>query len=89
VQHAPLVQVPLGQTVPHAPQLFGSLCVFTHCVPHTVIPAPPQHAPLVQTTPPGQTVAQAPQLFLSVCKLTHVCPHSVRPLFGGAFGPHW
>jgi hypothetical protein len=84
---APAVQFsPEGHRVPQAPQLFGSVCVFTQRVPHMIDPAA-QHAPFVQVPPPGQTVVQAPQWFESVFKLTHVCPHSVKPL-AGAFGPH-
>jgi hypothetical protein len=85
----------LGQTVPQAPQLFGSACTFRHAVGaalgHPVNPAwhaKPQVLPLqtgAEFAGPvlGQTVPQAPQLFGSACTFRHAVGvalgHPVKP----------
>jgi hypothetical protein len=68
----------LVHAVPHAPQLFGSVCVFTHAVPpQNVCPVPHAQLPLVHERPPLHAVPQAPQLFESVLVLTHCPEHAV------------
>ncbi len=56
---------PVGQTVPHPPQLFGSFAVSTHKLPHNT--EPPRHStphwPIEQTWPAGQAWPHPPQLF--------------------------
>jgi hypothetical protein len=46
-----VVQIaPVGQTVPHAPQLFGSVCSFTQTLPH-VCPVMHAQLPVWQVSP--------------------------------------
>lgn len=74
----------LGQTLPQEPQLFTSVCVSSHVVPHCVCVAEhmkPQ-LPIEQTAVPPlvvvQTFAQAPQSSTSDCRSTHP---PVKPTF--------
>ena len=59
---------PAGQTVPHAPQWFGSDWRSRQVPLQSVVPAPQEttHAPRSQICPMGHTLPQAPQLFRSV-----------------------
>jgi hypothetical protein len=77
---------PLVHTVPHVPQLAGSMLVFTHAVPHSVAVVPVQfrpHTPAVQVAVPvpavgaGQTVPQVPQWLTSLAVFTQAGPQSV------------
>jgi hypothetical protein len=76
--HAPWIHCsPLGQMLPQAPQLFGSVWVSTHWLLQQVAggahKTPLQlHAPWMHCSPLGQTLPQAPQLFASVSVSTHV-----------------
>jgi hypothetical protein len=63
------------QSVPHVPQLVGSLLRVTH--------VPPQQA---RSAAPPQPLPQAPQWFLSVCKSTHLSPQRSNPFFSHFFG---
>lgn len=69
------------QTLPHAPQLLGSLCTAVHAPPlHIKSPVGHAQRPAWQVVLFAQRVPQPPQLMLSVCSLTHTLPHAVRPL---------
>jgi hypothetical protein len=64
--------------VPQLPQLFASVVVVVHAVPHCVCPALQLelHWLLLQTgDDDGQTVVQLPQWFAS--EVTHEDPHSI------------
>ena len=65
--------------VPQPPQLFGSVCSFTHTPLQTLSPVGHTHVPLRQVPPSGQAVPQAPQLLPSVSLLTQVLAHTVSP----------
>lgn len=56
--HAPPEQAPLGQAVPHPPQLLWSVCVSTQVLPQRVCPLgqPVIHRPETQTAPEGQSL---------------------------------
>jgi hypothetical protein len=89
--HFPPVQNPGMNAVPHrlpqAPQLFGSVWVFTHAPPQQAgvlagqtLPHAPQfwvsdwmatHVPRQQAWPVGQTCRQLPQLLASFMRLAH------------------
>ena len=73
--HTPLLQTPDGQTVPHAPQLLGSLLRFTQAPLQQTVPAG-QHDPL-QQLPDEQDLPHAPQLFGSIFVSTQVVPQQV------------
>ena len=76
--HVPATQVsPAWHEWPHAPQLLGSVAVFTHEAPHIVSPAGHTQVLLTQVWPGAHTVPQLPQLFGSVAVFTHAVPHSV------------
>lgn len=64
---------PPVQTVPHAPQLFGSLIVLAHAMPHAESGAVHEHCPFVQLCPEPQALLQVPQWRRSVAVVTH-CP---------------
>jgi hypothetical protein len=68
-----------GQTLPHAPQLFGSTSRSAQVEPQLTRPDSHEHAPATQGRPPGQTLPHMPQLRLSVSASTHVPPQSMRP----------
>ncbi len=63
---------PVGQAVPHAPQLAASLCVSAQVVPHAVSPVAHSrtHTPARHACIDPHERAQAPQLRASVCVLT-------------------
>jgi hypothetical protein len=71
--HLPESQkVPCLQREPHAPQLLGSVCSFTHKPLQFVCPAPhedPLQAPLTQAWPLAQAVPHPPQLEGSAVKV--------------------
>ena len=78
---APAAQVwPEGHALPHAPQLFVSLCGFTQLFPQKAMPAghTEVHAPFEQLVPVWHTVPQAPQLLASLLVSTQTDPQSVR-----------
>jgi hypothetical protein len=72
-----------AQTVPHAPQLFGSVLSASHTPPQSVKPASQvmPHVPPLHVADPfagaAQTVPHAPQLFGSFERLKQLDPHSV------------
>jgi hypothetical protein len=62
-----------GQTLPHELQLFGSVCVSTHC-PLQAVSGGEQvltHCPDWQTLPPPHGEKQLPQCALLLCVSTH------------------
>lgn len=67
VQPPPAVQLPathvspLGQTLPHSPQLFGSVCVSTQAPLHSVCPDGHWQVVPEQTPPVGQVTQVPPQ----------------------------
>jgi hypothetical protein len=71
-------QAPESQAwvMPHlllqAPQLFGSVAVFTQLFPHFVVPAVHWQLPLMQLFPGPQTFPHEPQLFASNAVNTQV-----------------
>ncbi|MFO0645469.1 MAG: hypothetical protein U0326_04470 [Polyangiales bacterium] len=77
--------VPVGQTVPHAPQWLGSVAVLMQVVPQLVSPGPheaPQTDARHAGEPPvtaGQTLPQPPQLLASVRVSTQALEHTVSP----------
>jgi hypothetical protein len=73
---APLWQFePWGQTRLHAPQLFESLDVSTHCVPHAVSVPGQMQVPFWQKPPVGHTLPHPPQLPWELAMSTHWPPH--------------
>lgn len=67
----PLTQeVPVGQTIPQAPQLLLSLVVLTQRPPQSVCPETQPQRPAVHTWPVRQTIPQAPQLDASLDGMT-------------------
>ena len=79
-RHAPAPHdLPPVQTLPHPPQLMGSVLVSTHAVPHRVS-VPQLHAPAVQLSPAGQTLPQLPQFFASVPTSTQAPEQFVVPV---------
>jgi hypothetical protein len=56
--------VPAAQTLPHAPQLPGSVASVTQAPPHATVPGGQldAHTPEVHTDPAAQVLPQAPQL---------------------------
>lgn len=69
----PALQVcPIAHTRPHIPQLFRSVCVFTHTegIPQAVCPEGHTQRPAEQLCPVGHALPQAPQFALSICVLT-------------------
>ena len=79
--HTPLSHTPLGQTVPHAPQLFGSLLRSAHKPPHmTVGKTQPISTWTEEQNPPsqmpiGQAAPQPPQF----CTLVSVSTSQPSP----------
>jgi hypothetical protein len=91
--HAPATQLsPDGHTLPHAPQLLGSLVRSTHLPLQTVpVHVEEVHSPATQLSPAGQTVPHAPQLLgssaVSTSQPSAACPsQSARP---GAQSTMW
>lgn len=89
-QRLPHVRVPAGQVatqaprahrgvppphvVPHAPQLAGSLRVFTQPAPQSVRPGRHSHTPPAQASSSAQVVPQSPQRVGSFAKSKHSAP---------------
>src|SRR5580704_3339493 len=65
-RHRPAVQSALHDR-PHPPQLFESVCSFTHEPPHAVSPMGHAQTSSWHVAVDGQTLPHAPQLFGSVC----------------------
>src|SRR5580700_86699 len=61
--------VPPSHTIPHEPQLFGSVVLSTHF----------EAQQLMTIAAPEQTLEQAPQLLGFVVRSTQAIPHGVRP----------
>jgi hypothetical protein len=65
--------------LPHAPQLFTSVCVFAQAPLQFVVP--PGHAtmqlPAEHTWPAGHALLHVPQLNGSVCVFTHTPLHTL------------
>ncbi len=89
----PLAHTPLGQTVPHTPQLFGSICALTQPLPQRVKPAlqVKPHVPPVQVAVAFagavQAFPQVPQFLTSLGTQAPLHKMAVPP--AGAAGPHW
>jgi hypothetical protein len=81
VAHAPFEHTDVApeQTVPHAPQFFGSLPVFTHTPPQRVSPAGHVHLLSPHCSVAPHAVVHAPQCAASLVMSTHDCPHWVSP----------
>ena len=80
--HAPLLQiVPLGQILPHEPQLLESLDKFTHDRPQRVWPGgqPPVQIPLTHFVPVGHALSHLPQFAGSAATLVHLLPVPTFP----------
>jgi hypothetical protein len=80
--HAPFVQTAPGtQTVPQAPQFWGSVVRSVQAAPHVVNPEAQlvAHRPPAQTCPGAQGAPQAPQLAASLPMFTHRPLQSVVP----------
>jgi hypothetical protein len=87
--HMPLQQLCPGvQRVPHAPQLFTSVCVFAQVPPQGIVPDTQGsvHVPIEQLCPAVQRVPHMPQLFTSVCMFTHASAQLVKGM--GQVKPH-
>jgi hypothetical protein len=74
----------LEQATLQAPQLLGSVCSFTHVVPHNVCPGGHgarfmQELARQKETPGWQTKPQAPQLLLSLCVFVQAPLQSTWP----------
>jgi hypothetical protein len=92
VEHAPLEQSnPPVQTVPHAPQLFGSDAMFAQPDGHAVRPTVQVHCPLVQLCVPVHALLHMPQwrgslatvvhpLLQTSCPTAHCAPPAVPPV---------
>jgi hypothetical protein len=66
------VHVPLEQTMPQPPQLFGSVEASTHAPPPQLIfGAAHEHFPSRHFVPPVHVIPQPPQFEPSVCTSTH------------------
>jgi hypothetical protein len=74
VRHPPATH-PFEHFVPHPPQLFESVCSFTHAPLHPLSPLGHAQFPLWQLAPVGHVVPHPPQWFVSVCGSTHCPPH--------------
>jgi hypothetical protein len=78
-RHRPAVQSAL-QDSPHPPQLFESVCSFTHERPHAVSPLGHTQTPPWQVAIDGQILPHEPQLFGSACSSEHAPPLVAAPL---------
>src|SRR5437764_566127 len=81
-----LQEAPIAQAMPQPPQLFTSVPVATHALPHRVVPVgqTPLHTLAEQLAVPpvgaAHLVPQAPQLLASVAVATQALPHRVVPV---------
>lgn len=74
--------------MPHAPQLFASVCSSTHEPLHGVVPlGHEKHIPAAQVACGPHTVPHAPQLFASDVVSTHPVAHGAWPLRHDAVPP--
>lgn len=74
----------MGHRRPHAPQWFGSTCVFVHTPPQFVVsgghmPIGETHAPSRQNCPIAHALSHAPQWFGSTAVTVHRPPQFVVP----------
>jgi hypothetical protein len=69
----------LPQRMPQPPQLFLSVRVFTHVVPHAVWPGAQVHAPPEQVCVAPQALPQPPQLLLLLVTSMHTPPQAAWP----------
>jgi len=67
-----------AQALEQLPQWPGSVKIFTHWVPHLIVPDGQLQLPLVQTWPPLQATPQDPQSVLLAVRSTHEPPQFVR-----------
>jgi hypothetical protein len=76
---------PVGQALPHIPQLGTLLVTSTQLAPHCVSVAAhvAEHLPSEHTCPAPHAVPHAPQLFASDCGSTQPAPHALSP------AKHW
>jgi hypothetical protein len=87
--HAPFVQVlPVGQTVPQAPQFCSSVAVSVQAFPQSSCEPGHWHEPPLQTRPPVHVVPHAPQFRASVAVFTQVVGEIVGHGVGADEG-HW
>lgn len=79
--HAPdwHIGVAAGQTLPHAPQLFGSAPSSTHAPLHVVASSAQPHCPFTHASFAGHAAPHAPQLLASLERSTHAALHDVSP----------
>jgi hypothetical protein len=74
VMHAPALQNwPLVHAVPHAPQSFGSDCVFTHAPPQSVRPGRHAQSPVLHACESAHATPHPP--VLHACESAHATPH--------------
>lgn len=75
-EHVPSEQtLPVGQALPHVPQLAPSVIVFTQPVPHAFKRPVHWQAPLEQLCPLAHALPHMPQFRLSVVVSEHAVPH--------------
>ena len=83
IAHTPLLQkLPAAHVFPHAPQLEGSVCVFTQVPPQGVDPSGQTHEPSTQVRPPEHKFPHAPQFaFDDISEVPHMpsVPHVPKP----------
>jgi len=71
---------PEGQTLPHAPQLAGSLARDTQVPPQLTCPVGHAHWPATHVVPPAHALPHAPQFAPSLPMSTHAPAHDTRPV---------
>jgi hypothetical protein len=74
-----------GHTVPHAPQLFGSLPSDTQAEPQVWSPWAHPQAPALHSAPAAQETPHMPQLAESLVVSTHEEPHFTSPTAQGGW----
>lgn len=75
--HVPPTQAtPVGQTLPHVPQLPELVARSTQALPHFVRPGGHPQVPPVQTSPGSQVRPHPPQSVALVCGSTHPSPQA-------------
>jgi hypothetical protein len=71
---------PVGQTLPHAPQLVALVLRSTQALPHIVSGVQTiRHRPAEQNSPAAHALPQAPQFARSEATSTQAAPQAVRP----------
>jgi hypothetical protein len=80
--HLPRLQAAcvLMQSVPHAPQFFGSDPRSTQTPPHFAVPVGQPHVPGPHCSVGAHVVPHAPQFEVSLPVSTHAWPHFMRPV---------